>query len=49
VINKIENTIPVLPNVGDKVGLGNAFYNVERRDFVYLEEYNTVEVYIYLN
>ncbi|TQR36085.1 hypothetical protein C7Y47_07360 [Lysinibacillus sphaericus] len=49
VINKFENTIPVLPNVGDKVGLGNAFYKVERRDFVYVEEYNTVEVYIYLN
>lgn len=47
-IKTFTNTIPVLPNVGDKVGLENLIYKVERRDFVYLEELNTVEVYIFL-
>lgn len=47
-LKTFTNTIPVLPNVGDKVGLGNSFYKVERRDFVYSEELNTVEVYIFL-
>lgn len=47
-IKTFTNTIPVLPNVGDKVALENLIYKVERRDFVYLEELNTVEVYIFL-
>ncbi|TQR37091.1 hypothetical protein C7Y47_05185 [Lysinibacillus sphaericus] len=47
-IKTFTNTIPVLPIVGDKVGLENLIYKVERRDFVYLEELNTVEVYIFL-
>ena len=49
VMNEFTDTLPVIPDVGDRVGLGNAFYEVEKRDFVYLEESNTVEVYIYLN
>ncbi|WP_338651676.1 hypothetical protein [Lysinibacillus sp. Y5S-8] len=49
VMNEFKDTIPVLPNVGDRVGLGSAFYKVVNRDFVYLEENHSVEVYIYLD
>ncbi|TKI72488.1 hypothetical protein FC756_01540 [Lysinibacillus mangiferihumi] len=49
VMREFTNTIPVVPDVGDRVGLGDVFYKVERRDFVYLENSNTVEVYIFVD
>lgn len=49
VMEKIKDAVPVVPNVGERVGLGSAFYEVDRRDFVYIEESNDLEVYIYLN
>ncbi|KPN96228.1 hypothetical protein [Lysinibacillus sp. ZYM-1] len=49
VMKEFKDTTPVLPNVGDRVGLENAFYKVVNRDFIYTEETNTVEVYIYLD